>query len=543
MIRQDFGCSDPNMLPVLVIGGGLSGMMTAKAMSELGLSVIMVKVDSEPSRLYGPDDRLDLEEYSRSLSESMNSVEVHELPALPEIRREGFGFYSDFGSSKPRLYGCLVLTSGIKLDGLSPDLPKGIELVSPENFSGNGRSMGFLLDYGPRSNPAAGMAAIRQAIENKKAGGESFVIFQHAPVSHLYGESLYDLAKRVGVQFYRFGEKLPLVERASVDNPDEKFLITLRDVIETGENVSLHCDEILAAHGPDPASVPQVFREVCGNDSDADGFLLSDSIHCHSGRSFRNGIFAVGEVTGETDLVRVAAQAASAAVNARAWMMGASLRKDDETVSVTQECIRCLTCYRICPHSAFSLGRGASRSTVQASAAICRECGICVSECPRLALDLNSFPEGDVASFLDEAGKGQSEPIVLYGCQRSAGRIMSLIELPPGVLFFPVPCAGRVSESMLWATLAAGAKGVLAIGCHHGNCASQTGTDWAVARVQSAVEKLNLPQGFVPRVGYASIAANEPGRFNRVVNQFCSSLSSGYQALPGNPGPAGLRAP
>jgi len=527
MIRQDFSCSDPNMLPVLVIGGGISGMMTAKAMSELGLSVIMVKVDSQPSRLYCPDDRLDLEEYSRSLSESMNSIEVHELPALPEIRREGFGFYSDFGSSEPRLYGCLILTSGIKLEGLSSDLPQDVGLVAPESSSGNGRRIGFLLDYGPRSNPAAGMAAIRQAIENKKAGGESFVIFQHAPVSHLFGESLYDLAKRVGVQFYRFGEKLPLVERASVDNPDEKFLITLQDVIETGENVSLDCDEILAAHGHDPASVPPVFREVCGNDSDADGFLLSDSIHCHSGRSFRNGIFAVGEVTGETDLVRVAAQAASAAVNARAWMMSASLRKDDETVSVSQECIRCLTCYRICPHSAFSVGRGASRSTVQASAAICRECGICVSECPRLALDLNSSPEGDVASFLAEAGKGQSEPIVLYGCQRSAGRIMSLIELPEGVLFFPVPCAGRVSESILWATLAAGAKGVLTIGCHHGNCASQNGTDWAVARVQSVVEKLNLPQGFAPRVGYASIAANEPARLNRVVNQFCSSLSEG----------------
>jgi quinone-modifying oxidoreductase, subunit QmoB len=524
MIRQDLGCSDLNMLPVLVIGGGLSGMMTAKALSDFGLSVTIVKVGSERSRLYCSDDRLDLEDYARSLSESMNSIEVHELPAIPEIRREGFGFYSDFGSGKPMLYGCLILTSGIKLEGLSCDLPKGIELVSPERFSGNGRSIGFLLDYGPRSNPAAGMAAISQAIENKKAGGESFVIFQHAPVSHLFGESLYDLAKRVGVQFYRFGEKPPIVERASVDSSGETFTITLQDVIETGGNVSLYCDEILATHGHDPASVPKVLREVCGNDSDEEGFLLSDSIHCHSGRSFRNGIFAVGEVTGESDLIRVAAQAASAAVNARAWMMGASLRKDDETVSVTQECIRCLTCYRICPHSAFSVSRGASRSTVQASAAICRECGICVSECPRLALDLNSLPEQDVVSFLAEAGKGQSKPIVLYGCQRSAGRIMSLVELPTGVLFFPVPCAGRVSESILWATLAAGAKGVLAIGCHHGNCASQNGTDWAAARVQSVLDKLNLPQGFAPMLGYASVASNEPARFSRIVNRFCRSL-------------------
>ncbi len=57
MIHQNFGCSDLNMLPVLVIGGGLSGMMTAKALSELGLSVTMVKVGSVPSRLYCSDDR------------------------------------------------------------------------------------------------------------------------------------------------------------------------------------------------------------------------------------------------------------------------------------------------------------------------------------------------------------------------------------------------------------------------------------------------------------------------------------------------------
>ncbi len=201
--------------------------------------------------------------------------------------------------------------------------------------------------------------------------------------------------------------------------------------------------------------------------------------------------------------MRVAAQAASAAVKARAWMLLASRRNGDEMVSVTQECIRCLTCYRICPHSAFFVGRGGSRSTVQASAAICQECGLCVSECPRLALDLNAFPEHDVVSFLAEARKGQTEPIVIYGCQRSAGRAMSQVILPPGVLFFPVPCAGRISESILWATLAAGVKGVLTIGCHRGNCASQTGTDWAIGRVRSVLGKLNLPQSFALKLEYS----------------------------------------
>ena len=84
-------------------------MMTAKALRDLGLTVTVVKAGPDHSWLYCSDSRLDLADYLRSLLESMTGVEVRELPSLPEIQREGFGFYSDFGSDKPRRYGCLFL--------------------------------------------------------------------------------------------------------------------------------------------------------------------------------------------------------------------------------------------------------------------------------------------------------------------------------------------------------------------------------------------------------------------------------------------------
>ncbi len=535
MIRQGLEYSESDMHPVLVVGNGLSAMISAKTLVDLGLSVTMVKIGSEKSRLYCPSCGSDFHDYLGWVSKSMDRVEVYEFPTLPEIRRQGCYFYADFGSGQGDLYGCLFLAPGTELLPLATSLPQGVQPLSSERFSGAARGIGFLLDYGCGSPPAAGMAAIVQAIENKAAGGESYVIFQHAPVAHLFGESLYDQAKRAGVQFFRFGEKLPLVKRISGDDDGGKFEISLSDDIERGEEVILSCDKILAAQGPDPASVPAALSEILENDLDAEGFLLSDSIHCHSGRSFINGIFAVGEVTGETDLVRVAAQAASAAVKARAWMIRASQRKDEETISVADECVRCLTCYRICPHSAIALARGAARSNVQISAPICQECGICASECPRFALDLNSYPEQKVAAFLAEMNKTSSASVVIYGCQRSAGRAVSEIDLPPEVLFFPVPCAGRISESILWATLAAGAAGVLAIGCHHGNCASQTGTDWAKARVQSFVSGPDAFNGFANKMGYATIAANEPARLNRIIKEFCSSLDTEH---PGKHSPA-----
>jgi len=140
-------------------------------------------------------------------------------------------------------------------------------------------------------------------------------------------------------------------------------------------------------------------------------------------------------------------------------------------------------------------------------------------------LDLVFFPEAAITSFVDEVSrKGDSRPVVVYGCQRSPGRAASRIALPPEVLFMTVPCAGRISESVLWATMAAGVKGILVVGCHHGNCASNNGTDWAEARVAEVMKKLGIPNGMQPPVKYTTVAANEEARFSRIVNDFCRTV-------------------
>ena len=206
-------------------------------------------------------------------------------------------------------------------------------------------------------------------------------------------------------------------------------------------------------------------------------------------------------------------------------MLHASAEQERDTVSSTEECIRCLTCLRICPHTAMHLSASAARSTYGAVAGLCQECGICVAECPRLVLDLTSFPEAAIRSFVEEVKRVQdSRPIVVYGCARSAGRAAAQIKMPQGILFFSVPCAGRVSETVLWATLAAGARGVLVVGCHHGNCSSESGTDWARARVESTAEKLGDGQAVDVPVKFAALAAIEPSRFCRIINEFASSL-------------------
>ncbi len=502
-------------------------MLACRALIDLGITVSVCGAGSESSALYCAAPDFDLDTYVESIRANLKDVEIVECNGIPRISRDGSEFVADFGRGRQERFGCVILAPAVSMTPLSGEMPEGMESLSPGKASDHGTTCLFVLDYGLRTDPGVGMTAIRQALENVEAGGRSFVLMKHAPVAHLFGESLFEQAKRSGVRFLRFRGEYPEIK---ID-PDEsglegKLRVTIKGLGDGNEELVVSSDRILAAGAPDGSSVPEAARDIAARDIDENGFLLSSSVHCHSGRSFTNGVFAVGEAVGSTDLIRVAARAASAAVQAKAWMIRAEVMRDSETVSFTEDCIRCLTCTRICPHAAFAYNTAPARSTVSASAAACQECGVCVAECPRLVLDLVSFPDLGMVSFLDEVKKlGPSSPVVVYGCQRSAGRAVGNVTLPRDVLFCSVPCAGRVSEALLWATLEAGASGILVAGCHHGNCASSTGTDWARARTESVLEKLGLPAGIPAPIGYVTAAANEAARFGRSIAEFRESLA------------------
>lgn len=509
----------------LVVGTGLAGLMASRALIDVGIAVSMCDTGRANSFPHCAEPGYELEVYVRSLRESAKGAEILEWKGIPRVYRNGSGFLAELGNGRREQFGCVFLTPDVAMIPSIRELPEGIELISPGSLPSPGDSCLFVLDYHTRTDPGVGMTAIKLALENVEAGGRSNVLMQHAPVAHMFGESQYERAKRAGVRFFRFGEKPPAIEQTSEGNGETgSFRVAVEDLIEGSELVA-KCDRVFVAGSPAGSSVPEQARDIASRDIDEAGFLLSSSVHCHSGRSFTNGVFAVGEAVGSMDLIRIASQAASAAVQARAWIIRTESMEKSETVSFTEDCIRCLTCSRICPHAAFSYKGASARSLVSASAAACRECGVCVAECPRLVLDLVSFPDLGMVSFLEDVKKARGKkPVVVYGCQRSAGRAVSHSSLPNDTLFCSVPCAGRVSEALLWATLEAGASGILVAGCHHGNCASSTGTDWARARVESVVEKLGVTTGLTAPIGHVNVAANEGARFGRIVAEFCESL-------------------
>lgn len=518
---------NPEIIPTaLVLGSGLSASLICVELQALGFKVCLAQLASPVSHdVYCSSPEVDIEALGASVELAMKNVEILSLDSWPMIARDQAGFSVGLEPLKQRRFDTMFFAGHPGVSFPVSGLAGLWQLFSPGEIDGNNpQDLVFLFDHPFPTDPAIGMSAYVSAIKNANAGGKSSVVFRNAPVRHLMGETLYDQAKISGVMFYRYCENsIDLRTGASSDSESDKVIVGFQDVIETGERIELVCDNLLMVSGPSPEGIPEGMRRFLGADIDNNGFLVSDSIHCNTFKSFNSGVYCVGGFTGTLDLVDIISQTKSAAVNARSYSLSAKSGSRTGLMNISDECVRCLTCHRICPHAAIWPISAPSKSRLQSIPDACMECGICVSECPRKALEIKHFPEEAFYGFLDDI-RTQSDKIVVYGCSRSAGRSVANFDLPPDVIFFSVPCAGRVSESVILDTIAAGARGILIIGCHHGNCQSNNGTDWACDRVKSVVSNFITPMNLKAVIEYNTVAPNEVRRFERIVSQFANRL-------------------
>ncbi len=518
--------------PVVVIGCGISGALAAKALRDLGLTVTYVRIPDDHNNVFGHLSEPDEQGLTEYVGIAGDHSDTFVTDTLPSVRREGPFFRIDRDGLDDRLFGCVVIASGVSLR-VATSRQSNEDILRPGETVATPQRLCFILDAGHQSDMYAGVSALDLALKNQTAGGTSSVFFQNIPVAHPGAEELYDQAKKAGVVFVRYDNGMPpVVDRFEGPHKSSGFRVQVTDLVAGGDPVETECDRVFLVGFPDACSLDNGLRGLVAHDVDAEGFLLSESIHSASGRSFINGVFAVGECTGLLGLTQIVAQAYSVSVKARSWLRQIEDTAATEKISVADECIRCLTCYRVCPHAAISVNYAASRSKIRALANSCQQCGICVSECPRMALDLTFFPEIGISGFVDEIAKIEGQDsFVVYGCERSTADLMAKIEAPSEALYFSVPCAGRISENMLWATLSTGVSGILVVGCHPGNCASKYGTEWAGKRVNQILGKMQSVGIPSPQIAYTSVSSRETARLEGILRDFKASLKGNHDVF------------
>jgi heterodisulfide reductase subunit A-like polyferredoxin len=120
-----------------------------------------------------------------------------------------------------------------------------------------------------------------------------------------------------------------------------------------------------------------------------DGYFQEMNIHRYrSGLSTRRGIYLAGRCHMDLDPVEAEADAVQVAAQIDALLGSGWLQPQEPRALVdAQECIRCLTCVRTCPHAAVEIAEYEDAVAARVFEYACEGCGACIANCPVQAIE------------------------------------------------------------------------------------------------------------------------------------------------------------
>ncbi len=416
------------------------------------------------------------------------------------------------------LYGLTPASNVLHLSRLiETDVIAFYKQVNP-----NTKTVVFLTGLVKESNPVIFREIMELCLRlQTDANLRIYVITNNLKVSAEGLEDLHRKTKEAGVSVIKLTDTEPEILQAE----NSEVRITYMDEI-LGQPFMLRPDLVVVDETIEPSAYTQKLVKIFRLESDLNRFPQADNVHRLTVSTNRKGIFVAGpsrSIQGADDQILDAKNAAAAVLS-----MDTEDSRDFENEARidTGLCVRCLTCYRICPFRAVDLNH---RPSVLPDA--CQRCGICVAECPKGAIRLPGLSSEEIAAQIGVCAPAKTfvPSIVAFCCSRSGAEARKLAVctgcvLPPGLTVIEVPCAGCISPDYLLSAFKNGVDGVLVLTCHEGNCHSEQGNVYARRRVE-------LLTGLFSQIGFGkkrlmtrTLASNMGTAFADVANDFEKTL-------------------
>ncbi len=337
-------------------------------------------------------------------------------------------------------------------------------------------------------------------------------------------EKMYRETRKAGVVYIKFTGTRPDILLAA----DGSVCIEFTDEI-TGLLFRLTADMTIVDEKIAPSDYTVNLARIFELDKDLNEFAQSDNVHRLPVFTNRKGIL----VAGPTRSVQSVSDQLIDADNAVLSFLGKERSPADQTAEKaridTGKCVRCLTCYRICPYRAIQVN-----TRVSVASQACEGCGICLAECPRGAISFENHKTAAGSVMLSMADIPPAEDsfipsISAFCCSRSAARAAELAAcmrktLPAGLRIVEVPCGGSVSINHILTAFKSNADGVLVLTCHEGNCHSEQGPVYARRRVEQITalfSSIGLESG---RLIKRTLASNMGAEFAEALVKFEKDL-------------------
>ena len=382
------------------------------------------------------------------------------------------------------------------------------------------RTVVFLTGLVKESTPViAKEVMLSSLLLQKDFNLQTYIMTKNLKVAQNGLESLYRETKEAGTVYIKFTDTFP-----DIHQKEDNIRIEFFDEI-TSKNFRLTPDMTVVDETIVPSRYAADLAKIFHIEKDINGFVQADNVHRYSVLTNRKGIMVAGpsrDILAYSDQ-RIDADDAALAVT------GFALKETEtkaEKAKVNEgQCIRCLTCHRLCPYHAITLD---TRVTVVPNA--CERCGLCAAYCPRGAVRITDLEPGAISELITGDSGMQSRKkfmpfIVAFCCRRSAAQARDLAicmghRLPQGLKVVEVPCSGAVSYDHIFTVLDNNADGVMVLTCHKGNCHSEHGNNYAGETIEHI-------QGMFSRIGFEkeriliqTLASNMGAEFAQIVNRF-----------------------
>lgn len=355
---------------------------------------------------------------------------------------------------------------------------------------------------------------------------QTYILTKNLKVAGDDLESLYRETKNAGTIYIKFTDAVPDIHQGKEDN----IRIDFFDEI-TSKNFRLTPDITVVDENIVPSRYATGLAKIFHIENDVNGFLQGDNVHRYRVLTNRKGIMVAGpsrDILSDDDQ-RIDAE--NAALSFMGLVSGETETKTEKAQVHEGQCIRCLTCYRLCPYHAITLN---TKVAVLPNA--CERCGICAAHCPRGAVRITDLEPGTISDLTTTGAGTQTQKafmpfIVVFCCRRSAAHARDLAmcmghRLPQELRVVEVPCSGALSYDHIFTALDNNADGVMVLTCHKGNCHSEHGNIYAgqtVEQVQEVFSRIGFEK---ERILIQTLASNMGTEFARIASRFEEIIST-----------------
>jgi heterodisulfide reductase subunit A-like polyferredoxin/coenzyme F420-reducing hydrogenase delta subunit len=479
---------------VAVVGAGNEAVSVSNALSKEGYPVVLI----------------DSGNHAFSTNEHIKHLSNARLVSTEgTVGNFTLGITNGKGNHKESV-GAVVVANGVARLQPEKNMISGrvVTFASLENYPEEKipNKLAFWMDYsGPENKNIAGKI-LEMATSLAGKGKIIYVLMEKMLVHGLMGQKKYDAARKAGIKFLR------VLSRTSADFSveGEQIKLAYEDITLPGVKISVSCDMLVIPEKVEPSEDTSLLTEVLNQAVDAEGFIQSANSRHRPVASPRKGIFFAGSCHDEIDGDDLATEIL--AILAGLGYLGENGSPQGQAARIFEnECIKCLTCIRVCPHGAVVL---LSSNKPQIIPEACFECGLCVSNCPAKAIRQEAFLDEKLVEGAKDA------ETFIFACERSAflakheARRLGL-ELNQKVHVQSVRCTGRIGIENMFAPLLKGAGRVIVAGCHEGNCRSMESGNFAGRRIEHTLTDLGMDAN---KLSFHPVAANEPEKFKKITS-------------------------